>query len=267
MKWSVPCWHDCPAWAWVVEPRGEIMLQECNDLLDDLEKLQNKARAIFRILMETYGEPDWRPHRGPVDELILTILSANTNDRNSGQAFDSLVERFDHDWEAVRTAPLDAIKDAIRVAGMYNQKAPRIVQALEKLKAEQGEYSLEHVNEMTVEEAQDYLSEFAGVGHKTASIVLLFCFNKAAFPVDTHVQRVSQRLGMSGHKASARRIKDIWECLMPGETYFALHLDLIRHGREICVARDPRCAQCALQDACDYFNQEGDWKRADGKFS
>ncbi len=221
------------------------------------EDLREKAWAIYRALLEAYGEPDWRCHWDPVEELILTILSANTNDKNSLRAFLALKERFHDDWDAVRTAPLDEIKEAIRPAGMYNQKAPRIVQALEKLKREVGAYSLDHLADMPVEEALKYLESFPGVGHKTASIVLLFCFRKGAFPVDTHVQRITQRLGLADPKASPAKIKAIWESLLPPETYYALHLNLIRHGREVCKAQNPRCEICVLQAHCDYFHRRG----------
>lgn len=221
--------------------------------------LQEKAEAIYTALLAEYGEPDWRPEHSPVDELIWTILSANTNDRNSERAFYSLKERFGADWDAVRTAPLDEIKDAIRVAGMYNQKAPNIVATLEKLKQERGEYNLDDLREMPVAEAQAYLQSFPGVGHKTASIVLLFCFRLGAFPVDTHIQRQSQRLGISDRKASPEKIKLLWESLLPPETYYALHLNLIRHGRDVCQARAPRCEICVLQAHCDYFLMTGDW--------
>jgi endonuclease-3 len=225
------------------------------------ESLRHKAEAVYAALQTAYGTPDWRPKFSPVDELILTILSANTNDRNSGRAFEMLKARFGNDWEAVRTAPLDQIKDAIRVAGMYNQKAPRIVETLEKLKAERGEYRLDELKDLPEAEAQAYLQSFPGVGHKTASIVLLFCFNKGTFPVDTHIQRQSQRLGISDRKASPEKIKILWESLLPPETYYSLHLNLIQHGREICQARAPKCEICVLQTHCDYFNRAGEWKQ------
>lgn len=224
------------------------------------EALQEKAEAIYQALHDAYGIPTWRPHYSPVDELILTILSANTNDVNSGRAFETLKARFGEDWDAVRTAPLEEIKDAIRVAGMYNQKAPRIVQALEKLKRERGDYNLDGLQDLPVAEAQAYLESFPGVGHKTASIVLLFCFNMGAFPVDTHIQRQSQRLGISDRKASPEKIKLLWEALLPPETYYPLHLNLIRHGREVCQARLPKCEICVLQSYCDYFNRTGEWR-------
>jgi endonuclease III len=216
------------------------------------DTLQHKAQIIYKLLLDEYGEPDWRPKYGPVDELILTILSANTNDVNSGRAFRNLKERFGDDWDAVRTAPLDEIKDAIRVAGMYNQKAPNLVATLEKIKRDRGDYNLDDLCEMPVEAAQAYLESFPGVGHKTASIVLLFCFNMGAFPVDTHVQRQTQRLGISDPKAPPAKVKAIWEALLPPETYYSLHLNLIQHGRKVCQARAPKCEICVLRRVCDF---------------
>ena len=213
---------------------------------------QEKAAAIHARLTAAYGTPDWRPVFEPVDELILTILSANTNDRNSLAAFQTLKAQFAGDWDAVRCAPLAEVKAAIRVAGMYNQKAPHIVESLEKLRREVGAYSLAHLAAMPVEEALAYLQSFPGVGHKTASIVLLFCFGKPTFPVDTHVQRQSQRLGISRATAAPLEVKREWERLLPDADYYSLHLNLIRHGREVCDARAPRCTECVLRSLCDY---------------
>ena len=112
---------------------------------------------------------------------------------------------------------------------------------------------------MPAAEALAYLTSLPGVGHKTASIVILFCFNGAAFPVDTHIQRISQRLGISGRRASPDKIKLIWEALLPPETFYPLHINLIRHGRQTCQALTPQCDRCPLQTACNYFNQSGEW--------
>lgn len=221
--------------------------------------LPEKAEFVFAQLNALFGRPEWTGGGDPVDELIGTILSANTNDVNSSRAFDQLKTAFGEDWEAVRTAPLEAIKAAIRPAGMYNQKAPHIVATLTRLRELEGCYNLDHLATMEVGEALAYLTAFPGVGHKTASIVLLFCFNRGAFPVDTHIQRISQRLGIGGRTDAAEKIKRIWESLMPPETYYPLHLNLIRHGREICQARAPKCEICPLQPVCDYYNRRGAW--------
>lgn len=225
----------------------------------DTENLQRKARFIYETLLEHYGEPRFEGCDDPVDELIATILSANTNDANSGRAFEQLKTRFNGDWDAVRTAPLDAIKEAIRPAGMYNQKAPAIVAALERIKADWGGYDLRPLAQKPVEEALAYLTSLPGVGHKTASIVILFCFNGAAFPVDTHIQRISQRTGVSSRRADAYKIKRIWESLIEPSAFYALHINLIRHGRRVCQALTPRCELCPLQPACDYHQGVGEW--------
>lgn len=217
-----------------------------------MDERGEKAQAVYELLQDAYGTPAWRPHYGPVDELILTILSANTNDRNSLAAFETLKGRFDNDWDAIRTGPLEEIKRAIRVAGMYNSKAPAIVGSLEKLHEEVGAYTLDHLAEMPVAGALAYLQSFPGVGHKTASIVLLFCFRMPTFPVDTHIQRQSRRVGISRAKASPLAVKRDWESLLPDADYYTLHLNLIRHGREVCDARSPRCDNCVLLPVCDY---------------
>lgn len=220
---------------------------------------QEKAWQIYFRLLDLYGEPDWRPHRDGVEELILTILSANTNDVNSGRAYDELTRRYGQNWDAVRTAPLGDIKDAIRVAGMYNQKAPRIIAALERIKAERGEYDLDFLAEMPVDEAMAYLTSYPGIGKKTASIVLLFIYDQPTFPVDTHIQRISQRTGICSRRASPDKVKDAWESSLTGDTYFPLHINLITHGRDTCHARKPKCERCTLQALCDFFDESGEW--------
>lgn len=224
-----------------------------------LEK-QVKAQQIYQQLNALFGEPAWTPCPDVIDELIATILSANTNDTNSGRAFTQLKARFGEDWDTVRLAPLAAIEDAIRPAGMYHQKAANLVATLEKLKSDQGGYTLTHLATLPVTEALAYLTSLPGVGHKTASIVLLFCFNGGAFPVDTHIQRISQRLGIGPRRAAPEKLKTIWETLLPPATFYPLHVNLIRHGRQICGARTPKCELCPLQTLCDYFNRTGDWQ-------
>lgn len=222
---------------------------------------RERAWTIYNRLIERFGRPEFDGCGEPVDELIATILSANTNDANSGRAFDQLKARFGDDWDAVRLAPLEAIKEAIRPAGMYNQKAPAIVNTLERIKADRGNYDLSHLATMDAAAALAYLTRLPGVGHKTASIVILFCFNGATFPVDTHIQRISQRLGISSRKASPAAVKANWESLLPPETFYALHINLIRHGRRICQALNPRCDSCPLQSECDFFRGAGAWRQ------
>lgn len=227
--------------------------------MTDQTTLQTKAWAVYTGLIKMYGEPPFEASEDPLEELIGTILSANTNDTNSGRAFAQLKAAFGGDWDAVRTAPLETIKAAIRPAGMYNQKGPAIVRTLEAIRAQRGDYDLRFLADLPVSEALAFLTALPGVGYKTASIVLLFCFNAAAFPVDTHIQRISQRLGISGRKANPDKIRLIWEALLPPQTFYPLHINLIRHGRQTCRALHPRCALCALQDHCDYFRGVGEW--------
>ncbi len=167
----------------------------------------------------------------------------------------------------MRLAPLNAVKDAIRPAGMYNQKAPAIVATLERIRADFGGYDLKQLAAVDAQDALAYLTSLPGVGSKTASIVVLFCFNGAAFPVDTHVQRISQRTGISGRRSSPDKIQKIWESLLPSTTYYALHINLLRHGRQICQALRPQCDQCPLQELCDYFNSAGEWTADKGATS
>jgi endonuclease III len=208
------------------------------------------AEAVYRSLVECFGEPRFVTGEDPVDMLVGTILSANTNDSNSGRAFDRLKAFSGGDWERVRTAPLDLIKELIRPAGMYNQKAPHVVATLERIRADFGEYRLDHLATAPLADAMQWLTSLPGVGHKTASIVMLFCFNRAAFPVDTHIQRITQRLGMASARASAEQIKRLWESAIEPGAFYGLHLNLIRLGREICRAQRPLCEVCPLQPLC-----------------
>ncbi len=209
------------------------------------------AAEIYRRLLAAYGEPTWRPYYQPLDELVLTFLSQNTSDLNSGRAFQALKARYPT-WQAVLDAPVDELAETIRSGGLARQKAPRIQKALRRILAERGEFNIDFLADLPVAEAMRWLTSFDGIGHKTASIVLLFCFNKPAFPVDTHVARVTRRLGLAGPKDSEEKIKAIWEQLTPPEWYYPLHLNLIRHGREVCQARRPLCAACVLNEVCRY---------------
>ena len=212
------------------------------------------AEQVYRRLDAAYGVPDWRPYYDPVDELVLTILSQNTSDLNSGRAFEAMRARYPT-WEEVLAAPVDELAASIRSGGLSQQKAPRIQAALRRVLQERGEFRLDFLRDLPLQEAFAWLTSFAGIGHKTASIVLLFCFNRPAFPVDTHITRVSRRLGVSGPKATPEQISAIWIDLVPSDRFYALHLNLIRHGREVCKAPTPRCAACILADLCAYPNK------------
>jgi endonuclease-3 len=214
----------------------------------------NKATKVHQKLLEFYGEPTWRNPLPPLDELVSTILSQNTNDVNRDRAFDSLRERFPT-WEEVRDAPEAEVIETIRVAGLANQKGPRIQNVLHGITEERGSLDLSFLEDYATDEAMDWLMKFKGVGPKTAAIVLQFSLDKPAFPVDTHVHRVSGRLGLRPEKMSANKAHDHLANQFPPETYYAAHLNIIRLGREICTARKPKCERCPLTDLCDYYQQ------------
>lgn len=222
----------------------------------DSADVQVWASEIHYRLLLAYGEPSWRPTYAPMDELVLTFLSQNTSDLNSGRAFQALKARFP-DWHAVIEAPVEELADAIRSGGLADRKAPRIQKALRRILDERGEFSIDFLTDLPVDDAMHWLTSFDGIGHKTASIVMLFCFGKAAFPVDTHVGRVTRRLGLAASKDTEEKIKGLWERLVPSEWYYALHLNLIRHGREVCHAPRPECGRCVLNDLCRYAGKAG----------
>jgi endonuclease-3 len=209
------------------------------------------TEVVVKRLLAFYGEPTWRNPLPPVDELVSTILSQNTNDRNRDLAFNRLREALPT-WEQVRDAPLEQVIDAIRVAGLGNQKGPRIQTVLRQITEERGSLDLSFLAEMPLEEARQWLLHFKGVGRKTAAIVLQFSLGRPAFPVDTHIYRVSGRLGLRPQGISLEQTHDLLEASMDPGDYYAAHLNLIRLGREICHARNPECVRCPLNDICEY---------------
>lgn len=218
----------------------------------DLDSRRHKYTAVAAALTDAYGYPNWRPHLPPVDELVNTILSQNTSDTNRDRAFAALKARFPS-WEAVRDADPQAVIEAVRPAGLANQKGPRIQAALRYLTETQGHITLDHLGEMSVEEAKRWLTAINGIGPKTAAIILLFSLGKPAFPVDTHVHRVTRRLGLIGSKTSAEQAHLELEQIVPPQDFYAFHLQVIQHGRQVCHARRPACGACVLRDYCDYF--------------
>ncbi|MCX6069271.1 MAG: endonuclease III [Chloroflexi bacterium] len=216
-----------------------------------MKPFRPRALAVHRRLLEAYGEPRWRHPLPPVDELVSTILSQNTNDVNRDRAFAALRKAFPT-WEAVRDAPADAVVQAIRPAGLANQKGPRIQAVLQAITKERGSLDLRFLRRMPPEQAMAWLMRFKGVGRKTASIVLLFSLGMPAFPVDTHIYRLSGRLGLRPERCSLEQAHDLLARSFPPETYYAAHLNLIRHGREVCHPRKPACTECTLRRLCPY---------------
>ena len=216
-----------------------------------MNALAKRSLKIHERLLEFYGEPIWRNPLPAIDELVSTILSQNTNDINRDRAFNALRAKFST-WEQVRDAQTNDVVEAIRPAGLANQKGPRIQQVLRSITEERGSLDLSFLKELSVEEARNWLTRFNGVGPKTAAIVLCFSLDMPAFPVDTHVYRVTGRIGLRPEKMTVEQAHPHLESLFPPETYYAAHLNIIRLGREICQARRPRCEICPIINLCDY---------------
>ena len=212
---------------------------------------KTRAIAIHNKLIEAFGEPTWRTPLPAIDELVSTILSQNTNDINRDRGFNALRAKFPM-WEAVRDANAQDVVEAIRPAGLANQKGPRIQQVLRAISEERGTLNLDFLASLPVDEARAWLTKFNGVGPKTAAIVLCFSLNMPAFPVDTHIYRVSGRTGLRPEKMTVEQAHPYLESIFPPETYYAAHLNLIRLGREVCGARKPNCPQCPIIKLCEY---------------
>ena len=213
-----------------------------------------RVGEIMGRVEEAYGIPPWRPHREPVGELVLTILSQNTSDANSGRAFVRLLERFPT-WEAVMEAPLPELIEAIQPGGLAPTKAPRIQAALRDIQERAGGFFLSFLADMPLDEARAWLRSIHGVGPKTVACVLLFSLGRPAMPVDTHVFRVAGRLGLIPARAgkaamTAEKAHGLLESIVPPEDFYSFHIGLIKHGRRTCTAQRPRCPACVLRDLC-----------------
>ncbi|MEA2352718.1 MAG: endonuclease [Thermoleophilaceae bacterium] len=206
-----------------------------------------RLRTILERLRDAYGRPVPRVHRAPVDELILTVLSQNTNDRNRDVAYGRLRERF-ASWGDVREAPVAEVEEAIRPGGLAPTKAVRILEILRAL----GDDDLSWLESAPLDEARDHLCELPGVGRKTAACVLLFSYGRPDIPVDTHVYRVGARLGLWRAGAPLDEAHDEMLRLARGADPYEAHVALIRHGRRTCTARSPRCGECPLLSLCPY---------------
>lgn len=216
-----------------------------------MKDLQKRALTVHKKLLEVYGEPTWRNPLPAIDELVSTILSQNTNDVNRDRAFNALRVKFPT-WESARDAKTNDVINTIRPAGLANQKGPRIQQVLRAITEERGSLDLDFLANLPLEEARSWLTKFNGVGPKTAAIVLCFSLGMPAFPVDTHIYRVSGRIGLRPKKMTVEQAHPHLESVFPPETYYAAHLNLIRLGREVCHARKPNCGVCPIKKLCDF---------------
>ena len=215
---------------------------------------------VYELLIESYGEPKNVPDYDPLSGLVGTILSQHTSDINSGRAYHQLIATFPT-WEEVRDAPTQEVANALRSGGLANIKAPRIQDALLTLTEEQqahggtkslAAYLYDELVKRTPEEALRYLRNIPGVGPKTASCVLMFDMDLPVMPIDTHVLRVSKRLGLLRSNVNADKAHEIFAAIAPPKWVYALHVNLIRHGRQICHAQRPECNMCPLYKECAF---------------
>jgi endonuclease-3 len=229
-------------------------------------------------LAREYGHPVWERRLDPTSELVLTILTQNTADVNAEHAFEALRLAYPGtgavethrasagwggvglsdaaapDWAAVEAAPVEELIEVIRPGGLAVQKTPRIQAALRTIREERGDHSLEFLGEMPAIEARDWLTRIGGIGRKTASVLLLFCFGTPLMPVDRHVERVSHRIGLIGPKASADDAHEIYLALLEPDQMYEGHVNLITHGRQICHARNPECGRCPVRARCRFVD-------------
>jgi endonuclease-3 len=216
-------------------------------------------RAIRDRLRAFYGRPRNEPHHAPLDELVLTVLSQNTNDRNRDVAYARLRARFP-DWQAVLAAPVEEVEEAIRPGGISRVKSRRIQAILATITEESigkpGTLDLAPLATAPREEAIEQLERLPGVGRKTAACVLLFSWDRPELPVDTHVYRVASRLGLIRPKASFEEAHDVLRALSDPADVYELHVNMIRHGRRICTARNPGCRECPLLRLCPYGREQ-----------
>lgn len=222
--------------------------------MDQTQEHRQRLIQVRDILRNTFGTPTWHLELPAVDELVCTILSQNTNDINRDKAFQALKARYPS-WEAVRDADPGELEYVIRIAGLANQKGPNIQAALRDITAERGEIDLDWLRGTDAETARKWLVGLRGVGPKTAAIVMVFALGMPAFPVDTHVYRVTGRIGLRPAELDITKTHAYMENIADPADYGTLHLNLIDLGREICQARKPKCPICPIRHLCQYENK------------
>lgn len=208
-----------------------------------------RMTTLLRRLTRSYGPRPWKCWGKGIDVLVDTILSQNTSNANSDAGFRQLRRRFPS-WNQVAEAPVDEVERHIRVSGLSKIKAPRIQAILKKIRADSGKYDLQFLADWAPVKAFEYLTQFNGIGPKTAYCILMFAFGMKVFPVDTHIHRIAIRLGLVLENATAEQACDLLTPMIAPEDRYAMHVLLITHGRQTCKARNPQCRECALLDLC-----------------
>jgi endonuclease III len=223
------------------------------------ENLSESARAresipyIIQNLRAVYGVPKLTRGLDPLDVLIETILSQSTTNANSKRAFERLKQRFPA-WDSARRARVSSIEAAIKSGGLAKQKSVRIKELLNDIHNRRGSLDLTFLKTAPLEAAKAFLASFKGVGPKTVACTLLFAFNRAVFPIDTHIFRIGRRVGLIPYKCSDEEAHRLMAEMIPNQRYYEVHINLIRLGRQICRPRDPLCEQCSLVDYCEYYS-------------
>jgi len=217
----------------------------------ELAEKRRSVRHISQNLEATYGIPINDSPYDPLSELVLTILSQATTDINSQRAFESLRRRFP-DWESARRARPSSIAAAIKSGGLANAKSVAIKKALNEIKTRRGELDLSFLQTAPIEDGRVFLTSLAGIGPKTAACVLLFACNREVFPMDTHILRITKRVGLVPQKFNDEQSHGLMEKLVPPNKHYSLHVNLIKHGRRICRPQNPKCDRCSLIEHCDY---------------
>lgn len=215
-------------------------------------ELRKRAAEVDRVLTEVFGRQEAEGGDDPIDTLVETILSQNTTDTNSHKAFVALKKRYPR-WESLLKEKPSIVAPIIRKGGLARIKAGRIIEALKFIKRERGKLELDFLKEMTPREAEAWLAQIKGVGPKTRGIILLFSLDMPAFPVDTHIHRVTKRLGLIGPKVSREDAQEVLAGLVPQSEYYNFHINLIYHGRTVCHARNPKCPICKVSCLCSYY--------------
>ncbi len=214
--------------------------------------LRKRAAEADRILTGVFGRQKIEGVEDPVDTLIETILSQNTSDVNSHRAFQALKMTYPK-WEDLLSERPSTVSPIIREGGLARIKAGRIIEALRFIKKARGKLELDFLREMNPRDAEAWLAQMKGVGPKTRGIVLLFSLRMPAFPVDTHIHRVTKRLGLIGSRVSREDAQEVLAGLVPPSEYYNFHLNLIFHGRTVCTARNPKCPICKISHLCNYY--------------
>jgi len=211
-------------------------------------------QRILALLSDEYGPRTWQARKSPIAVLVQTILSQNTSDRNSGLAFQHLLASFSS-WDEIANAGVRRICAVIREGGLGKVKAGYIRAALREIRRQRGGFDLDFLKDLPVDEAREWLMQLPGVGIKTASVVLLFSLRMPALPVDTHVFRVTKRLGLIDSKVTVGKAHRLLENRMPTDNIYEFHVLLIEHGRKICKAQRPRCLECVLGSLCPSYEK------------